>query len=151
MATPAKRQRVFEHPGRVAVIVIALVVVANLAFFLGRESDTSETGPGGLPPLPSEIESVSPERGELTGLVDSIEVDLNDNYTGDIAIDGITIPEDQLERTEQLGLVQFRPGPGKEITRLRTGENTVVVTFWPRIQDRPANPPTFSWRFRAAA
>ena len=150
MAT-AKRPRVFEHPGRVAVIVIALVVVANLAFFLGRESDTSEKGPGGLPPLPSEIESISPERGEITGLVDSIEVDLNDNYTGDLAIDGITIPEDQLERTEQLGLIQFRPGPGKEITRLRTGENTVVVTFWPRIQDRPDTPPTFSWRFRAAA
>src|SRR5262245_65206837 len=117
MATPAKRKRVFEHPGRVAVIVIALVVVVNLAIFLGSQSDTSDqrTG-GGLPPLPSAIESISPERGDLTGLVDSITVDLDDNYTGDLAIDGITIPEDQLERTEQLGLITFRPGPNKEIS-----------------------------------
>jgi hypothetical protein len=151
MATPAKKPRVFEHPGRVAVIVIALVAVVNLAFFLGRESDTSETGPGGLPPLPSAIESIDPERGELTGPVDSIEVDLNDSYTGDLAVDGVTIPEDQIERTEQLGTLVFRPGPGKELTRLRTGENTVVVTYWPRIRDRPDDPPTFSWRFRVAA
>jgi hypothetical protein len=151
MAVPAKKRRVFEHPGRVAVIVLALVAVVNLAFFLGRESDTSETGAGGLPPLPSAIESIDPERGELTGPVDSIEIDLNDNYTGDLAVDGVTIPEDQIERTEQLGTLVFRPGPGKELTRLRTGENTVVVTYWPRIQDRPDNPPMFSWRFRVAA
>jgi hypothetical protein len=151
MTTPAQKPRVFEHPGRVAVIVIALVAVVNLAFFLGRESDTSNVAEGGLPPLPAAIESINPERGDITGPVDSIEVDLDDNYTGDLAIDGVTIPEDQIERTEQLGTIVFRPGPGKELTRLRTGENTVVVTYWPRIQDRPDDPPRFSWRFRVAA
>jgi hypothetical protein len=146
----AKRPRVFEHPGRVAVIFVAVLLVLSLGVFLLSTADTTP-GAGGRPQLPSAIESISPERGELTGLVDSIVVDLQDNLTGDLVIDRRVIPEYQLDRTEQLGIVEYRPGPGKEIPRLLTGENTVVVSYWPRIEDRPANPAKFSWRFRAAA
>jgi hypothetical protein len=145
----AKRARVFEHPARVAVIVIALIAVLNLGFFLLRDTDTS-TG-GSRPELPATIEAISPERGELTGLVDDVEVDLQDQYTGVLEIDGREIPEDQLDRIEQLGVIAFRPGPGKELTRFNTGDNTVVVLYWLRTDPRPANPFTFSWRFRAAA
>jgi hypothetical protein len=146
----ARRRRVFEHPGRVAVMFVAFLLVLSLGAFLLNSADTTP-GAGGRPQLPAAIESISPERGELTGLVDSIVVDLQDNLTGNLVVDGRQIPEDQLERTEQLGIIEFRPGPGKEIPHLLTGENTVVVTYWPRIEDEPASPPSFSWRFRAAA
>jgi hypothetical protein len=145
-----KPGRLFEHPGRVAVIVIALLVVVNLAFVLGRNTDTSPAG-GSHGELPATIESISPQRGELTGLIDDITVDLDDSYTGVLIVDGREIPEDQLDRIEQLGFISFRPGPEKEITRLAAGENTVVVYYWPRTDPRPAKPFTFSWRFRAAA
>jgi hypothetical protein len=146
----AARTRLFRHPGRIAVVVIALVVVVNLAFVLGHNTDTSPVSSSrGV--LPATIESISPQRGELTGLIDDITVDLDDSYTGVLEVDGREIPEDQLDRIEQLGVISFRPGPGKEISRLIAGENTVVVLYWPRTDPRPAKPFRFSWSFRAAA
>jgi hypothetical protein len=145
----AKRARVFEHPGRVAIVMVVLLLTLTLGATLLHNTDTS-TGGGG-PKLPATIEAINPQRGELTGLVDDVTVDLQDQYTGVLELDGREIPEDQLDRIPQLGVVSFRPGPGKEFTRLLTGENTVVVRYWPRTDPRPANPFTFSWRFRAAA
>jgi hypothetical protein len=138
----------FAHPGRVAVVVIALLVVVNLAIVLLANADTS---PSGGPQLPAAIESINPGRGELTGLVDDVRVDLRDDLQGELLVDSVRIPEDQLDTIEQLGRITFRPGPGKEFTRLRAGENTVVVRYWPRGEPRPAVPASFSWRFRAAA
>jgi hypothetical protein len=116
------------------------------------DTDTSQSG---LQPLPRDIQSISPERGELTSLVDTITVDLADTMTGVLVVDGHEIPEDQLERVVGLQQVSFRPGPGKDISRFRPGDNTVVVKYWPgRLQDRPANPAklfSFGWTFRAAA
>jgi hypothetical protein len=97
------------------------------------------------------VESISPERGELTGLVDTITVDLRNDLTGSLVVDGKEIPDDQTDRVQELGVLSFRPGPGKELTRFVTGDNTVVVYYWPRTKSRPANPPNYGWRFRAAA
>jgi hypothetical protein len=138
----------FEHPGRIAVIVIALLIVVNLAIVLLANADTS---PSGNPDLPAAIESISPERGELTGPVDDVTVDLRDDLQGELLVDSVRIPEDQLDTIEQLGVISFRPGPGKEFTRFRAGDNTVVVRYWPRGKPRPNAPASFSWRFRAAA
>jgi hypothetical protein len=145
----AKRARVFEHPGRVAIVMIVLLLTLTLGATVLHNTDTSSGN--SRPELPSTIEAINPERGELTGLVDNVEVDLNDRYTGVLELDGVEIPEDQLDRIEQLGVIAFRPGPGKEFTRLKAGENTVVVHYWPRTDPRPEKPLTFSWRFRAAA
>jgi hypothetical protein len=145
----APRRRTFQHPGRVAVVVIALLVVVNLAIVLLANADTSPGG--GKPELPAAIESISPERGELTGLVDDVTVDLRDDLQGELLVDSVRIPEDQLDTIEQLGVISFRPGPGKEFPRFRAGDNTVVVRYWPRGKPRPEVPASFSWRFRAAA
>jgi hypothetical protein len=144
----AKRARIFEHPGRIAVIAVALIIVVNLAVVLGHNADTR---PAGRPSLPSAIEAIQPERGQLTGLIDTVSVDLADNLQGDMVVDGLQLPDDQLEKIPQLGVISFRPGPGKELPRLQAGDNTVVVHYWQRGEPRPANPPSFSWRFRAAA
>jgi hypothetical protein len=140
---------VVKHPWRVTIVLGTLLLVLNLGVVLLATSDTSE---GGRRPLPSDIESISPERGELTGLVDTVTVDLRDEFTGVLVVDGVEIPEDQLERVVGLQVVSFRPGPGKEISRFRAGDNTVVVKYWRgRLVDRPANPYSFGWSFRASA
>ena len=83
MATPrstaARSRRIFRHPGRVAVVVVSLVVVLNLGIVLLNNSDTS---PQGRPPLPVTIESISPERGDITGLVATVSVDLQPTHVG---------------------------------------------------------------------
>jgi hypothetical protein len=142
------RSRAFRHPWRVAIVAIALIAVLNLGVLLVASSDTSAPD---TEALPATIEAISPENNEITGLIDDITVDLRDDLTGVLVIDGVEIPEDQLDRVPELGVVTFRPGPDKELTRLLAGENTVVVKYWERTKDRPANPPSFGWRFRAAA
>jgi hypothetical protein len=143
------RRKAVKHPWRVAIVLSAVVLVVNLGVILLASSDTSL---GGRQPLPSDIESISPERGELTGLVDTITVDLRDDLTGVLVVDGIEIPEDQLERVVGLQQVIFRPGKDKVISQFRAGDNTVVVKYWPgRLQDRPANPFSYGWTFQASA
>lgn len=131
-----------------AVVAIALIAVLNLGVLLLVNTDTSAPGSDSLPDV---VESITPAAGELTGLVDDVSVDLRDDLTGVLVVDGVEIPEDQLSRVEELGIVTFRPGPEQEFRRFRAGENTVVVRFWPRGAERPDDPPSYSWRFRAAA
>ena len=129
-------------------MAVALLAILNLGVILLANSDTT---PGGKAALPTDVESISPENGALAGLVDDVTVDLRDNLTGVLVIDGVEIPEDQLERVEELGVITFRPGADKEISRFRAGDNTVVVLYWPRTKPRPNKPASFGWRFRAAA
>ena len=148
-AAPPAKQRLVKHPWRFAIVIGSLLVLANLGILLLASTDTSQSS---LQPLPNEIESISPERGQLTGLVDTIIVDLRDDMSGVLVVDGVEIPEDQLERVVGLQQVIFRPGPGKEFSRFRGGDNTVVVKYWRgRLQDRPANPYSYGWTFRATA
>jgi hypothetical protein len=145
---PARRQRIVRHPWRVVIVVGALLLVANLVVVLDQNADTSQ---GGKAPLPATVESISPERGALTTLHDTITVNLENDLTGVLIVDGQEIPEDQLDRVPELGEVSFRPGPDKIFSRLRTGDNEVAVLYWSRTRSRPAHPASFSWRFRAGA
>jgi hypothetical protein len=140
---------VFRHPWRVAIVAIALIAVLNLGILLLASSDTSAPGERALPVT---IEAISPESGEITGLVDDVTVDLRDDLRGELVIDGVPIPDDQLDTVPELGIITFRPGPGKELTRLRAGDNDVLVRYWKRLGGTREDPlGTFGWRFRAAA
>src|SRR4029079_3725944 len=145
---PAKKQ-LFKHPGRVAIVAIALLVVFNLGIVLLNQSDSTPSGPAALP---ADIEAVSPAPNEITGLIDDVTVDLADQYIGVLVIDGIEIPEDQLERVVGIQQVSFRPGPDKAIRRLRAGAHDGRVTSWRgRLVDRPAKTFSYSWSFVAKA
>jgi hypothetical protein len=151
---PAPRRKLFRHPGRVAVVVIALLVVLNLTIVL---LDNSDTSPGGVNPLPATVESVSPLPGSIAGPIDTITVDLDNSLTGVILIKVrgryVEIPEDQLERVVELSQISFRPGPGKEITRFPAGENDVLVYYWSKTRPggRPKHPASYAWNFQVKA
>jgi hypothetical protein len=138
----------FRHPWRVVILAVGLLAILNLGIVLLANADTT---PGGTAALPTDIQSISPENGALASLVDDVTVDLADRYTGVLVIDGVEIPEDQLNIVAELGVITFRPGPDKDISRFRAGENTVDVLYWPRTKERPAKPFRYSWRFKAAA
>jgi hypothetical protein len=152
--TARPRRKLFQHPGRVATVVIALLVVLNLGIVLLNNSDTS---PGGRNPLPITVESVSPEPGSIAGPIDTITVDLDDHLTGVLLVKKagvyVEIPEDQLDRVVELGQISFRPGPGKEITKFSAGENDVVVLYWSktRVGGRPKHPASYPWGFQVKA
>jgi hypothetical protein len=148
------RRKLFQHPGRVAVVVVALLVVLNLGIVLLNNSDTT---PGGSNPLPATVTSVTPEPGSIAGPIDTITVDLDDSLTGVLLVKQsgvyVEIPEDQLDRVVELGQISFRPGPNKDITKFAVGETDVLVYFWSktRIGGRPAHPASYAWSFQVKA
>jgi hypothetical protein len=148
---PRARPPLVRHPGRVATVVITLAVVVTLGIWALSSAET-DTGPQrnvGL--LPAAVEQVSPGPGELSRLQDTITVDLADDLTGVMLVDGIEIPEDQLERVEPLGQFRFRTGPDRDITKFEPGLHRVTILYWPQDKERPAQPTSYTWEFRAGA
>jgi hypothetical protein len=129
------------------IVGVVAIVVLNLAIF---GLDSSDTSPEGRT-LPSTIDALTPPPGELVRLQDTIGADLRDGLTGVLLLDGVEIPEDQLERVDPLSIVTFRPGPDQELERFEPGEHNLTVLFWEQGEPRPADPDSYSWSFRAGA
>ncbi|MGH9038209.1 MAG: hypothetical protein ACRD0O_20830 [Acidimicrobiia bacterium] len=125
------------------LLAVAGVVAVNLlvaAVVIGG----SDEGPE----LPSTIESVIPTPGSGILAQDDVGADLLDTFTGVLLIDGVEIPEDQLRINLPLGEVGFRPGEGKEITRLEEGLHSATIVYWPQDRSRE-EARSFTWSFRA--
>jgi hypothetical protein len=68
-------------------------------------------------------------------------------YTGVIKLDGVEIPEDQLERIDALNQVFYTPGPEKETGALRPGRHTATVEFWQIGKTREEGTRSYTWVF----
>ncbi|MEY2425868.1 MAG: hypothetical protein QOI61_1440 [Actinomycetota bacterium] len=55
---------------------------------------------------------------------------LKAGYTGILIVDGVEIPEDQLDRLEGIDTVGFTPGSGTEIGALKPGRRCATVVYW---------------------
>lgn len=142
-----KATPILEHPWRVAIVVVALLVVANLFVFMLSQSDTKREGRR----FPVGVDTVSPLPGELIRPQDTITADLRSDLTGVLLINGQEVPEDQLDRVTTLGQVSFRPGPDKDVGAFEPGPYTGVVQYWEQGKPRPNNPSSYSWSFRVGA
>jgi len=109
---------------RRGIIAVLLVIAASAAFGLSRLSSG--------PPMPvdSIVESVTPGNGESTLQQGQITVDLLAGWDGKLMIDQREIPEDQLTKIREQGLIKFQPGPGKALEYFPAGQNCVTLTFW---------------------
>jgi hypothetical protein len=140
-AAPRRRLRL-----QTVLLALAGVVAVNLlvaAVVIGGE----EEGPA----LPSTIESVVPTPGSGMLAQDEVGADLLDTFTGVLLIDGSEIPADQVRKNDPLGQVWFRPGEGKDITRLEEGLHSATILYWPqeRGEDGRREARSFTWTFRA--
>lgn len=142
MATARSRQI-----WRFVVIAVVVLGVINLGVLLVVSSDTSDQN---TVETPSDVEGVSPADGALADRRTPVSADLRDELTGVLVIDGLRIPEDQLDPISQ-GIITYRPGPDKEITSFDAGVHDVQVLYWPADEPEPATPQSHSWTFRASA
>ena len=129
----------------VTLAVVALLAGVVLAFSkVSRDDGTNdiavtESGPVEqlIPPRNSEI-----LRQDVTG------VDLRPGWTGVLIVNGVEIPEDQLDldNLESLGQVFFTPGEDKAVERYDAGENCVTAVVW-RVEESRADSRTVDWSF----
>jgi hypothetical protein len=140
--TPQKTPQKVTYPrwlwalgAGLAVVIVACVVL------LAAQSSTNSTNLAG-----GAVERLIPADDDKMLQQAPVGIDLAAGYDGTLTVNGVPIPEDQLTRTPQLNLVEFQPGPGKEIEQLPPGENCVVATFW-RSETGPAQSSGVSWCF----
>ena len=137
---PAPRRRLRLQTVLLAVAGVVAINLLVAATIIGGSEDGPE--------LPSTIESVIPTPGAGILAQDDVGADLLDTYTGVLLIDGVELPEDQLRINLPLGEVGFRPGPGKDITRLEEGLHSATIVYWPQDRSREVAK-SFTWQFRA--
>lgn len=142
---PADRPRIRDLVTARKVVLsflLALAVVLLVVSFTSSREAPTVVATGG-------VEGVSPQPGEFALRQDRIRADLTDGMTGVLVIDGVEIPEDQLQRTPELGLVSYAPAPGNEIEELAPGEHQATVLFWDPQIGREAGSRSYTWRFQA--
>jgi len=138
-ALPAGTRRIVT-PYRVGVSVLLAIAAALL--YVGVASST-DPEPVEVPD--GRVTSVSPQPDELALRQARIFAVLDTGHTGVLIVDGIEIPEDQIDRTEGLNVVAFTPGEDKEIDRLKPGVRCATVVFWPLTSTREASAASYNW------
>lgn len=120
----------------VAALVVTLAVTAFvLAYFSAQEGTDDPVLESGNAEF---VETLIPQRNAQVPQQSSVGIDLASDWTGVLVINGDEIPEDELQITDELGLIQYTPGPDKAVEQLQTGVNTITAVVWPRSQSREA-------------
>ncbi len=101
---------------------------------------------GGLTEVPESLESYSPADGATVLRQIEIEIDLPINYAIVLVVDGVTIPADEINATEQTGRFTWRPSETTIIPEWSVGFHTVWVR-WDRDPGLP-DPGEWIWTFR---
>lgn len=118
-----------EHPERVALVAVVVLIVVNLAIYGTRHEVRGTTAPATRPAI---IEQVVPAEDELVLGQSSVIVDIKPTYTAQLSIDGNVIPEDQVTVAPDVYEISFQPTPDHDIHRFSPGTHTVTVEYWPR-------------------
>jgi hypothetical protein len=98
------------------------------------------------PARPPAIESVSPQGGDLDLRQVTISADLAAGYTGTLLLDGVEIPEDDLQHVDPLNQVILKPTPDSDFRELQPGHHCATVVYWP-IGQRRDDSQSYRWCF----
>jgi len=93
------------------------------------------------------VESLIPRRDAQAPQQSNVGIDLVTGWDGVLTINGVTIPEDQLQITPEIGLIEFTPGEGKAVEALEPGQNCVSATIWKLSDGRGVADRTIPWCF----
>jgi hypothetical protein len=126
---------------RLIITLIAAVAVGGIVFAFS--GPTQDDGPG----KPPAIEAVFPPAGNLELRQTTIYADLAPGYTGYLAIDGVEVPEDDIQFVLALNTVTLRPQPGSDFERLAEGSHCATV-FYRQIGQPRSNSSAYRWCFR---
>lgn len=128
--------------GLVVAAAAGLFTLAYLSFQDGSEDPILQSGEAD-----EFVDELIPQRNASVVQQQTVGIDLIPTWTGVLVIDGTEIPQDQLQITPELGLIQFTPNEGLAVEQLRAGTNTVSAIVWPRSESRETAARTIAWTF----
>ena len=125
------------------VVLVALLAVAGGSLYLAATLHDDSLTAGARSGV---VRSVSPQPGSIQVRQTEVQVELDNTYTGELAINGTTIPDDQLAVIPGLNRISYTPGAGREIETLPAGSNCAVVRFRP-VAGTNGQPGSYRWCF----
>jgi len=123
-------------PGLLLIVLATVVVSIQLDMGSGSSPESLV------------IERLLPGESDKTLQQGEVGIDLLSGWTADLRINEVPIPDDELDRVTELGLITFRPGPGKAVEYLLAGQNCATATYW-QIATGPEQSFTRTWCFSA--
>ena len=132
--------RLVTVPRVVMSVLLALAGAGLYVAFTLREDPTPAAG------RPPQVKTVSPEPGSLQLRQTEIFVELTAAYTGSLTVNGVRIPEDQLQVIRGLNRYSFTPGAGREISELPPGPTCAIIEYQ-RVGDTGSSPGSYRWCF----
>jgi hypothetical protein len=131
-------------PRLVKFVVLPLLVVAG-----GAAVWVAVTSGGGTTaPEREGIVALVPGEGDLVLLQSRVGVVVQPGWEARLSVNGVTIPDDQLDEALEPGQRLFQPGPGKVIAQLEPNNNCVTAQVWP-LAAGPDRSTVRTWCFRA--
>ena len=126
----------------IVLCIGALVVAAQHT----RRGDTEDAAISGQPESKTvvELEAPTPESSVLSQA--QLLIDLTTNYDASFVVNGVTIPDDQLQKRPELNQVIFNPGPGKVVEKFPAGRTCVEADIF-RIDGVDEDVPPARWCF----
>lgn len=105
----------------VIIAVLLVIAVAGIVWALNNSRRPPED-------TPTAVVSVMPPGGDLDLRQVQVGVTLAAGYTGDLSVDGVQVPEDELHRQTQ-NEITLQPKPGGQFN-LGPGRHCASVTYW---------------------
>ena len=159
---------------RTAIVLLVLACLAGLGVAVSRTREVDANGdpiareqdPSGVaesgdseilatvPPLPDPnapdiddiVEQLYPARDSEALQQQQVGIDLGPTYTGVLVLNGVEIPEEQLQRRPELNQVFFQPGDDLAVEELTPGRNCVTALVWSATETRE-NSRAVNWCF----
>ena len=129
---------------RVVILLVAVLAVAGIAY----AATLAQTGDDGSELVTSgeQVEALIPERGTEILAQEPVGIDLAPDVTGVLILNGVEIPEDQLDRVVGLNQILYDPPEEDAVVEYQAGENCVTALIWPVEESRTESRPV-SWCF----
>ena len=112
----------------IAGCAVGLVIAAQHTRRGDTEDQVSVSGAAAPKSIIVELLAPTPESSVLSQA--QLLIDLTTNYDASFVINGVTIPDDQLQRRPELNQVTFNPAPGKIVEKFPAGRNCVEADIY---------------------
>jgi hypothetical protein len=129
--------------GAAAVVAVAAGIF-TYAFFALDSGDDDPVLQGGNDSI---VEALIPRRNAQVPQQTTLGIDLVTGWDAALVVDGVEIPDEQLVRTPEIGLIEFMPGEGRAVAQLDAGQNCVTAVIWSLEEGRGVADRTIPWCF----
>jgi hypothetical protein len=129
-------------------LLAAVVVAAAIASFAFAALNVDE-GSDAVPPGRADyVEALIPAEDSQIPSQSTVGIDLAPGWEGTLVIDGVEIPEDQLNAERRdLYRVEFTPGEGQAFETLPRGPQCITARVWPISVGRDNGAENVTWCF----